>query len=108
MTPSIQEPSDADQGIVIYDGECGAHQSLAHCASSRSAQGRLKFRAYQKTDPGELSPDLNQMMASKGLVFPDSQGERFHGARATIEMLGRLRGFWGVVGRVPSVPRSGC
>jgi predicted DCC family thiol-disulfide oxidoreductase YuxK len=77
---------------------------LAHWASRRNAQGRLQFHPYQKIDLGKLSPDLNQTMASEGLVFLDSQGERFHGARATIETLRRLPGFWGVVGRVLTFP----
>ncbi|MGD2253613.1 MAG: DUF393 domain-containing protein [Anaerolineales bacterium] len=104
MGPSIQEPSDVDQGIVIYDGECGACQSLAHWASRRNTQGRLQFHPYQRIDLGKLSPGLNQTMASEGLVFLDSRGERFHGSRATIETLRRLPGFWGMVGRVLSFP----
>jgi predicted DCC family thiol-disulfide oxidoreductase YuxK len=104
MAPSIQEPSDVDQGIVLYDGECGACQSLANWASRRNAQGRLQIHPYQRIDLGKLSPDLNQSMASEGLVFLDARGEKLHGARATIETLRRLPGFWGMVGRVLSFP----
>lgn len=93
-----------DVSMVIFDGDCGICTATRDWVIARDTAGRLDSIPFQVANLGTLSPGLTSEMTSRMafLVLPD--GTRFGGARAIFEILKRLPGFWGIVGRLGANP----
>ncbi len=91
-------------GVLIFDGACGLCTAAAEWAYRRSAAGCLTIIPYQHADLERLSPGLTAELCRRSayLVLPD--GRRWRGARAVFGALRCLRGGWGIVGKLGSLP----
>lgn len=97
-------PASTSPLTVVFDGDCGICQALAQALADRDRHRRLRFAAYQRADLGALSPGLTRDIAARSVVAVAPDGARWHGARAIAEMIRRLPGIWGWIGRIGALP----
>jgi len=89
---------------VLFDGDCGVCQKLAQMAADRDPAHRLRFSAFQRADLAALSPGLTRDMAARSVYVVAPDGARWRGARAVFEIMRRLPGVWGWLGRIGALP----
>lgn len=91
-------------GKVIFDGQCGACLALKQRAEKYDTRQKLEFIPSPAADLKSISPGLSQEMASEALYFVAEDGRIFRESRAVFEVMKRLPGLWGGLGRVLSLP----
>lgn len=102
MTPS---PDTGHKSLlVIYDGDCGICNALRLWAERRDSAGHLQFVPNQTADLDALAPGLTQAETERAVIAVRADGRRYRGARAVFELLRRVPGFWGIVGRIGALP----
>ena len=89
---------------IIYDGECPVCLSLKEFAETRDSEGAFDFIPFQAEDFDQHVPGLTKQEASQALIVRTIQGDQARGARAVFEMMKYLPGFWGVAGKIFSLP----
>lgn len=92
------------KGQVIFDRECGACRALKARAEKYDTRQKLEFIPFQAAELESVSPGLSQEMASEALYFVAEDGCIFRESRAVFEVMKRLPGLLGVMGRVLSLP----
>ncbi len=89
---------------IIYDGECPVCLSLKEFAETRDPEGTFEFVPFQVENLAEHAEGLTRQETSQALYAITEDGNQTRGARAVFEMMKFLPGFWGVAGKILSIP----
>ena len=73
-------------------------------AETNAAQETFEFIPFQAEEFAEQTGGMTRQEASKALIAITEDGIQSRGARAVFEMMKLFPGFWGVAGKILSIP----
>ena len=85
---------------IIFDGECDICTNLKGFAETHTERENLNFIPFQSDQLADYAPKLSVDQASQTLHVITEQGHHIRGARAVFEIMSKLPGLWGWLGRI--------
>lgn len=94
----MDERAAAEHDVVFYDGTCGLCHRAVRAWLARDRRGLLRFAPLQGETFAELVPADQRAELPDSIVVRAADGRLLTGSDATVHLLRRLGGAWGLAG----------